>query len=41
MKQNIGKGELYTLTYFNIDILTQAFVGKLLKNLHRSFLDFS
>jgi len=28
MKQNIGKGELYPLTYFNIDILTQAFVGR-------------
>jgi hypothetical protein len=24
MKQNIGKGELYPLTYFNIDILTKT-----------------
>jgi len=27
MEQNIGKGELHPLTYFNIDILTHASKG--------------
>jgi hypothetical protein len=31
MEQNIGKGELYPLTYFNIDILKKTYEGKLVK----------
>jgi hypothetical protein len=38
MEQNIVKGELYPLTYFNIDILKKTHEGTLLKNPDSSFL---